>query len=267
MTPRDDLRPPTAPSPSALSDDRWTDREIPEPPLLSTIWEGPTNTESPIDERLAATAVRYRPTPNRRQSTWSRILDWMLEPATRRRVLMVTTLAALACAGGVTLLEMYGGSVPLAQSPPPGAAEPSPAGAGPVGLSSQAIEIDGPAEVDSSPGPAIRQSISADETLRLTVESLETGAGSWMVQAELLDPGVDQQPESTTGHPVVQFTVDGVVVEEVTQPPYRLMLNPEATESMSSWVDGRRPQLVVTAVALWPTGDQAAGPATVIVQN
>ena len=247
--------------PSGAGAEVLNERATPQPTVLSRVWEGP------VGEGDVEGAEHYPLAPDVDVNVArSRLLGWLLAPATRRRALVVTTVAALACGALLAVGEMEdrGSETTAAQAEDIEVTRGS--------LSSSAVADDEsvrPADfTDGSTEEAVAarggstdaatalEALSADERLRLEADPLPTAAGGWMLEA---------QPSAVADStPVVRFTVNGVVVAEVESAPYRLQFDPELVASFPDGVVEGQP-LIVTASALWPDGGEAAGPATVVL--
>lgn len=239
---------------SGAKGDTPVERVMPQPTVLSTVWEGPTGTghggDPDADSRV--------PAPDARTGRRS-LPRWLVAPATGRRVVVITAVAALASGVLFTIGDGDEPSPPASSETAQGSVEPArPA------VSSQAVapgESGDTASAHDGTGgadPIFREAVSADERLRLSAESLRTVAGSWMLEA---------RPTAGTAVPAsVRFTVNGAIVEELDAAPYRLLLNPELLASLPSVLDEGQP-LIVTASVLWPGNGEAASPATLVLPH
>lgn len=244
------------------------ERATPQPTVLSTVWEGPTEDHSadrdsgyPRALDLEAVVVR------------SRLLRWLFAPATRRRALIITTVAAVVCGGVLAVGEMDARSPEVSTAPTEGSIDSTGAS-----LSSRAV-ASGAADEQTATSDhegalgeeraataqvadrdsITQEAVSADERIQLTAKAVQTPAGGWILEAQVVNPAESD--------PVVRFTVNGAIVGEVERAPYRLPLNAEVLASSSSVVVGEGQPLIVTATALWPDGGDAASPATVVLAN
>lgn len=208
------------------------------------MWEGPT-----ADDRADVADADPQVSDLDGDGERSRLHRWLLEAVTHPRALVITAVVAVVC-GGVVVLGEFGEP----PSAPPSVVTQNPADSTQGSLSSRAVATDEPADLES----VVREAVSADERLRVTAQSIGTEAGSWMLEA---------QPVDDTGQVfTVRFTVNGVVVEEVDRPPYRLLLNTETLALLPGGVGDGRP-LIVTASAAWPVASEMASPATLVLPN
>lgn len=220
------------------------ERVTPNPTVLSTVWEGPTD-----DDGAAVAAADQQGGDSAADAARSRPHQWLFEPATRRRAFIVTFVAAVVC-GWVFVIDEFDGPSPA----PSGVVAQDPAESTQGSLRSRAVATDRPADADT----VVREAVSADGRLRITAEAVRTEAGGWRVEA---------QPVDDAGQvPTVRFTVNGIVVAEVDRAPYRLVVNPEILASLPNPVGEAQP-LIVTASAVWPVAGEAASPATLVLQN
>lgn len=249
MTPGDDLLSPRTTQPATGTDVR-NERAVPQPTILSTVWDGPTERRPTGD-----TDESLQPVDPEEPRVRPRLLRWLSEPTTRRRALIISAVAAVACGGLLAVGQ-------VAERPPdPSAAAPGEAAEAVRGrvrsesVAGDTAEQRSPADV---PGSITWEAVSADDRIRFTAVPLGATTGGWLLEATMDDPAETA--------PVVRFTVNGVVVDEVDQPPYRLDLSPELLGSFPNLVDDGRP-LVVTASVPGPGVGQAAGPATLVLPN
>lgn len=261
MIPRDHVRSPSTARRSATTADSSTERATPQPTVLSTVWEGPSDDDSPaaVDGHPRTLDLETSVVPS-----W--LFRWLNAPATRRRVLIITTVVAVVCGVVLAVGDVDEPAPELATAP---ANESSESTHG--SLSSRAVagaadrqletndEQEGALAGRSStePDPSPREAVSADERIRLTVDPVQTAAGGWLLEVQVVD--------TAESAPTVRFTVNGAVVEEVERAPYRLLLNAEVIASSSSAVGEGQP-LIVTASALWP-GSGDASPATIVLSD
>ena len=221
---------------SGAGADVRNERATPQPTVLSRVWEGPDEGDA---GGLEDYSLAVDPGVNVARS---RLLGWLLAPATRRRALVITTIAAIACGALLAVGEMddRGSETTAAQTDDLVVTRGS--------LSSSAV----------ADAVTAREAVSADERLRLRADPLRAAAGGWMLEAQP-SPIADSTP-------VIRFTVNGVVVAEVESAPYRLQLDPELVASFPDGVVEGQP-LIATASALWPDGGETAGPATVVLPS
>ncbi len=232
----------------APDSDVLAERPVAEPTVLSTVWEGQPRRE-PADN----TGDHPRTLDLESNRDRTRLLDWLLAPASRQRVLIITTMAALICGSALAVGGVIDVAPPRASSDTDSATFEPDTG----NLTSRAVVADASDQVAETE-PTIRHATSADGRLRLTAQRLQTEAGSWMLEAESVDPA---DPA-----PVVRFTVNGVMAQEVDRAPYRFLLNSEILSAIPGVaVDGQ--PWIVTASASWPDGTMVASPATLVVSN
>lgn len=180
------------------------------------------------------------------QRSW--LHRWLFEAVTHPRALVITAVVAMVCGGVVVVGEFDEPS-----SAPPSVLTQNPADSTQGSLSSRAVATDESADLES----VVREAVSADERLRVTAQSIGIEAGSWTLEAQPLD--------DTGQVPTVRFTVNGVVIEEVDGPPYRLVLNTETLSMLPGGGEGL--PLIVTASAAWPVAGEMASPATLVLPN
>lgn len=216
-----------------------TERATPQPTVLSTVWEGPPDDDSvdDVDDYPRTLDLDGRTVP-------SRILRWLVAPASRRRALVITTVVAVACGALLAVGEVDESRPELSTAPVDTSIESTRSSLGSRGVGAG----------DRTP----RAVVSADERLRLTATSVETDTAGWMLEAQVVDP-----TESDT---TIRFTVNGAVVEEIDRAPYRLLLDAELLASYPNGIGEGQP-LIVTASALWPDGDGGASPASIVLPN
>lgn len=251
MTPRDNP-PPSSTSVREAVADVLNERATPQHTVLSTVWEGPSDDGAADDDpdghtpELDAAGTVTR----------SRLVGWLSAPVTRRRALLITVAAAVVCGGVLAVGEID--RAPVSPSAPVQDSAAATQGS----LSSRAVVTDDPdgtldgAATDAA--PVASESLSADERLRLTANPVESETGIWMLEAQVVD--------SADSSAIVQFTVNGAVLEEVDRVPYRLLLTPELLALLPEPAGDGQP-LIVTASAKWHVDGVAASPATLVLPN
>lgn len=260
MIPRDHVRSPSTAGRSTAAADVSTERATPQPTVLSTVWEGPSDDGSP------AAVDGYPRTLDLDARVPSWLFRWLLAPATRRRALIITTVVAVVCGVVLTVGDVDEPAPEIATAPANESGESTNGS-----LSSRAVAAAADQQVDANdgqagalagrsptdPGQSPREAVSADERIRLIVDPVQAATGGWMLEVHVVD--------TTESAPTVRFTVNGAVVEEVERAPYRLLLNAEVMGSSSNAVGDGQP-LIVTASALWPGGGEAS-PATIVLRD
>ncbi len=264
MTPRENVPQPPSTMQPASTADPWADRLSPEETALSTIWAGP------VDDGSDGETAFGPPGPEiGRDTIRHQVISWLLTPTTRRRALVLTTVVALVCAGALAVGGINEGSAP-GQPPTSEGLSAGTVASSEAALLSEAVDTEESAATEVTESPdgrtsgvtadsdaEVQRALSADERLALTAEALPTASGSWMLEAEIVDP--------VATPPIVVFSVNGEVLDEVSDEPYRLLLSPELVASSSQ--SGVRPgqPLIVTATARWIDGAEASSPATMVL--